>query len=506
MSRDNKISKRLLQGHPLFWAPIFSSDGNFYVSSGKGPGHSNLHAFTAEGELLWKSDPQTSLDDLDSYAIINAPVVDRNGHIYVGDINQLWAFYPDGKLKWVSDLTQYGIQYGFMTVVLSHKGSVGGISSNGKVIFLNAKDGKLKVPVLDLPGGQGPPAEDSPPRQLWADLMDPALKPIMFNLIQGWEMEVANTPALHPTLDRIYITAAGVEAGSGALYGIDLKKDRLEIAFTATMGGGSGTSPTVSHDGRQVYALDEAGHMVAIDAYTGKPLWETAEGGGGAASPSVGKDGRIYTASQSHLLAFRPDGSPDFNYAYDDFCADQIPAVSGLWKFIFSQPVAFIDSLLTISPKEGWLNIVCGHHLLLLPTKSKRTRVPIPLLSTIVPIDLNSGAPIGEPLIIPETSEGFILPTMDGGTIVTLSGAISSIYYHALNPLLPKRFEVPNEPQAGLLMLEPVSRADYARESLAWIREQSKAAHEKLSTEDRASALALLRETSLQRTATRATL
>ncbi len=506
MSRNNRISKRLLEGHPLFWAPISAPNGDFYVSSGKGPGHSNLHAFTADGELLWKSAPQESLDDLDSYAIINAPVVDRNGHIYVGDINQLWAFYPDGQLKWVHELTQYDIQYGFMTVVLSHGGAVGGISSNGKVIFLNSESGKLLVPVLDLPGGNGPPAADTPPRLLWAGLMDPELIPIMFNLIQGWEMEVANTPALHPSMDRIYITAAGIDGGTGALYGIDLKKDRLEIMFSAPMGGGSGTSPTVSHDGKQVYALDEAGKMVAIDAYTGKPVWETAQGGGGAASPSVGKDGKIYTASQNHLLAFSSDGTPVFNYSYDDFCADQIPAVSGLWKFFFSPPAAFVDSLLTVSAKEGWLNIVCGHHLLLLPNKSERTKVPIPLLSTVVAIDLESGAPLGDPLILPETSEGFIMPSLDGNTFVTLSGAISSIYYHALNPFLPQRFEVPNEPKAGLLLLEPVSRIEYASESLAWIQEQITAAQAKLSTGDRSSALHQLRESELQRSVTRATI
>jgi hypothetical protein len=245
--------------------------------------------------------------------------------------------------------------------------------------------------------------------------------------------------------------------------------------------------------------------MIAIDAYTGKPRWETTEGGGGAASPSVGPDEKIYTASQNHLLAFYPDGTPAFNYAYDDFCADQIPAISGFWKFFFSPPAAFVDSLLTVSAKEGWLNIVCGHHLLLLPDKSERTKVPIPLLSAVVAIDLESGAPLGTPLIIPETSEGFIMPSLDGNTFVTLSGAISSIYYHALNPFLPERFEVPNEPKAGLLILEPVSRVEYALESLAWVQERITETQAKLSKGDRSGALNHLRESELQRRATRAT-
>jgi outer membrane protein assembly factor BamB len=180
MSRENRIARRLLEGHPIFWPPISGPEGHLYVTSGKGPGHSNLHAFDGDGELLWKTPPQQST------------------------------------------------------------------------------------------------------------LMDPAILGFMFDLIQGWEMEVANTPALHPQTGRIYITAAGAEANSGVLYGIDVFNDRLEIAFQAPMGGGSGSSPAVSHDGRQVYALDEDGHMVAIDAGSGERLWQTPEGGGGSASPLDG--------------------------------------------------------------------------------------------------------------------------------------------------------------------------------------------------------------------------
>ncbi len=98
------------------------------------------------------------------------------------------------------------------------------------------------------------------------------------------------------------------------------------------------------------------------------------------------------------------------------------------------------------------------------------------------------------------------MPSLDGNTFVTLSGAISSIYYHALNPFLPQRFEVPNEPKAGLLILEPVSRTEYAREGLAWIQEKVTAAGARLAASDRNSALDLLRETTLQRKVTRATI
>jgi hypothetical protein len=254
MSRQNKVAKHLLQGHPIFWAPLSGPEGNYYVSSGKGLGASNLHAFDADGNLLWKSKKQQHLDDLDGWAIINAPVIASNGDIYVGDQNQLWAFEPDGEVKWIAELAQYGVDYGFMTAIFSPQGYVGGISSNGKVNFFKQSDGQLAMPVLDLPGG-GPEAPDKPPADLWKDLMDPELKSIMFNLIQGWGMEVANTPAVHPDTGRIYITVYGVEPGSGLLYGIDVYDDHMQIAFQTSMGQGSGTSPAISQDGKQVYAM-----------------------------------------------------------------------------------------------------------------------------------------------------------------------------------------------------------------------------------------------------------
>jgi len=506
MSRENRIAKHLLKGHPIFWPPLSGPDGVFYVSSGKGQGHSNLHAFDSQGELLWQSAPQQSLDDLDAFAIINAPVVARGGDIYVGDRNQLWAFRPGGAVKWVVDLAPHGVDWGFMTVVISPQGYVGGISTDGKVLFFRPEDGRLALPALDLPGGDGPPAEDTPPGSLWQDLMDPAIQPFMFNLIQGWEMEVANTPAVHPRSGRIYITAAGIEPGTGLLFGIDVHDDRLEIAFQAPMGGGSGTSPAVSHDGERVYALDEVGHMIAIDAHTGEKLWETSEAGGGSASPSVGPDGTIYTAFQDHLLAFRPDGTLAWRYEYNALCADHIPALTGFWSWIFSPPVAFVDSLFTVAEGDGRLNVVCGYHLELMPSRSERTLVPVPQKSLIVAIDLRDGSSVGAPLPIPETSEGFVTPTLDGNTFVTLSGAITSIFYHMLNPLLPERLEIPHEPKAGLLLLEPESRLELGREGLRGLQSRNAAARAALEAGAPDTARATLQRARLQLSATAAVL
>ena len=449
------VKKHFLEGHPVFFPPTIGLDGTAYVATGAPRGQSHLFAISSDGDVLWSAKPQESLEDLDSFAIMNAPTIDAEGDLYVGDRDQLWAFEPDGKVKWVVDLTQYGVDWGFMSVMLSRQRYIGGVTTNGKVLFFWSHDGKLAMPPLDLPGGAGPPAEDEPPEFLWKDLMDPDLIPFLFNLIQGWELEVANTPAIHPETGRLYITAAGATAGTGVLYGIDITDDALTIAFQAPMGGGSGTSPAISHDGTQVYAVDEAGRMIAIDAHTGRRLWQSEEGGGGSASPSVGSDETIYTPFQEQITAYTKDGDVKWKSSYNGVCRERLPDPGGVWNHVLSEPVAFIDSILTVGMKRGWMNVVCGYYLPKVLSRSDRTRVPIPQESLFVAFDLATGDPVGEPLVLPETSEGFVTPLPNGNAIVTTSGAISSIFYYMVNRILPERLQVDGPPKAGLLLLEP---------------------------------------------------
>jgi outer membrane protein assembly factor BamB len=455
LGTDFELKKHLLRGHPIFWAPTIGLDGTAYVVTGAPAGQSHLFAISPEGEILWAAEPQRSLDDLDSFAIMNAPTIDSAGDLYVGDRNQLWAFKPDGKVKWVTDLKAYGVDWGFMTVVLTQQGNVGGVTTDGKVLFFSSHDGSLAVPMIELPGGPGPAPEDEPPEFLWKDLMDPELIPFLFNLIQGWKLEVANTPALHPETGRLYITAAGRTPGTGVLYGIDITNTGISIAFEAPMGGGSGTSPAISHDGLSLYAVDELGRMVSIDAHTGKRLWQSKEGGGGSASPSVGEDETIYTPFQDHITAYDRSGRVRWERSFSDVCAKRLPEAGGIWSFVLSEPVAFIDSIVTVGMQRGWINVVCGYHLPKMLSRSERTRVPIPQQSLFVAFDLASGEPVGKPVLLPETSEGFVTPLPNGNAMVTTSGAISSIFYYMVNRILPDHLQVDGPPQAGLLLLEP---------------------------------------------------
>ena len=153
--------------------------------------------------------------------------------------------------------------------------------------------------------------------------------------------------------------------------------------------------------------------------------------------------------------AYTRDGQVRWEVSYSGICRKRLPAPGGMWNYILSEPVAFIDSILTLGVDHGWMNIVCGYHLPKFLSRSDRTRVPVPQESLFVTFDLGSGELVGEPLALPETSEGFVTPLPNGNVLVTTSGAISSIFYYMVNRILPKRLQVDGPPKAGLLLLKP---------------------------------------------------
>jgi hypothetical protein len=204
-----------------------------------------------------------------------------------------------------------------------------------------------------------------------------------------------------------------------------------------------------------VYAVDEFGRMISIDAHTGRRLWQSKEGGGGSASPSVGPDETIYTPFQDRITAYTKEGRVRWEKSYSELCKERLPEPGGVWSYVLSEPVAFVNSLLTVGMHHGWMAVVCGYHLPKFLSKSDRTRVPVPQESLFVTFDLATGELIDEPLVLPETSEGFVTPLPNGNVIITTSGAITSIFYYMVNRILPERLKVAGPPKAGLLLLEP---------------------------------------------------
>jgi len=446
-SLDLVQSFHVLEGAALWTPPTLGLEGQIYIASGRGPGTSHLHAFSREGALLWESPPQESLDDLDSAALISAPVVDADGDVYIGDANQFWAFHGDGQQKWVTDFTQLNIEGPFITGMICGE-YVGGISADGKVMLLRRADGKLALPVLDLPGGAGP---DGPaiPDALWADgLVDPAIRDRAWEILRGHRYEIANSPAVHPQTGRIFIIGAG-EAEEGRFYGIDVEPDRLRIDFATPVPPGSGTSPAISPDGARLYAMAN-GEMFAIDTESGKPLWTLAVNGQDA-SPSVARDDTVYALGGERLVAVDGKlGRLKWSADYSDFAASRLPEVWTRFGLLTTgKPVAFVDSVVTVTPNQLWTSLLIGYEVNLFGRRFTHA-----VETYLVALRPEDGA-VQRFYPIPDTSEGAITLTRDGDLILDILAAQASIaYYAGYQWLLPAVARV-EKPRAGLVGFRP---------------------------------------------------
>jgi len=445
-----------LDGATMFLSPTVGPEGHVYATTGRGEGYSHLHCFDRDGNLLWESAVQQSLDDLDYAASINAPIVDTEGDVYVGDLNQLWAFHPNGEVKWVTNIAELGATGHFVTPIFSKEGLVGGISTDGKVMFFDRETGLLAGSVLDLPGVPGPVGDAAPPGIMGGGLLEPSFIQPMWNLIWGKEIEVANTPAVSPETGRIFISAGGPTPESGVLYGIDTAPDGPTIAFTAPMGPGSGTSPALSPDSSLVYAADDAGVMYAVDAETGEVVWEMADTMA-AASPAVGPDGTVYSYSVSTIVALDgQDGTIKWKKDYDSFAEDYLPEPSTGFR------TSRVNCVLTLSPGIIWAAINADY-----ATEIAGQVAPIPHKSLLVAIDTADGTILGVSTLR-DTSSALTEPDADGVVYASLSGIANSVYYYALNPALPEDLRVTEKPLAGLVALRPLSFAAHTRGAIDW--------------------------------------
>ena len=441
-----RVAWESLDGAALWVGPTIGLEGNLYVSSGQGRGHSNLRALDFHGNLLWEAAPQQTLADLDHGAVINAPVIDADGHVYQADVNQLWSFTSSGDVRWVANLRAHGAKGQFVTPVFTQEGHVAGITTDGKLLAFDRATGRRVWSVFELPGRPGPPALDPPPGFNRGGMLAEEFRQTLWDITMGRVVVVGNTPSVHPVTGRIYITGGGASSEKGALYAIDTFEEGPTLAFTTPMGAGSGTSPAIGADGALVYAADGSGNMVAVDAETGGVAWR-ADGVQGAASPSVGPDGTVYSFSGSSIVALEgATGKLAWSKSYDGLASELLPAPA------FGRLRGNIDSLLTLTDGPGhailWACINLGVEL------PGPTPFALPQLVVVAAIDARDGRVLGT-TPIRDTSSAFVVPGPGGRLYVSLAGVTTSSIYYALNEQLPAALRWTAPPKAGLVALEP---------------------------------------------------
>lgn len=438
---------RALEGAGIVVAPVVASDGRLFVTTGRGAGQASLHALSPDGDVVWETDA------VDSGAVLSAPVLDEDGDVYVGDVDEFHAYHPDGRRKWVATLAEYGARGPFVTGIIVGD-RVGGITVHGQAMLFERASGALAMPVLELPGGASPLGPV--PGFLWRNgLVDPDLRTLLLEALLGYRYEVTNTPAVHPETGRIYLMAAGPTVEEGAFYGIDVVDDdagapSMRIAFATPTAPGTGTSPAISPDGRRVYAFGGKGEIFAIDADTGEVVFERAVGGM-QASPAVAPDGSVYVMAERWLRKLDgATGDEIWSREYDALARDELPAVSRLWPFVRTgEPVARLDSVVTVTPNAVWAVLLCGYELRIAGRDLvQATR------SFLVSIDPRTGALLhARPL--PDTSEGVVSVGREGELYVDLLAIQASVAAEA-----PYRFLLPGAlrppaPRGGIVAFAP---------------------------------------------------
>jgi outer membrane protein assembly factor BamB len=488
----------VLDGAALINPGVIGADGTRFVTSARGPGYSHLHAFSADGELLWQSPVQKSETDLDAMAGFNAPVIGPGGDLYIGDGNQFWAFHADGSVKWVVPLPERDKP--FVYQIISAQGFVGGITVAGKVLFYQLDDGRLAIPAFQLPPGVSAARGPSLPGLWQGGLMHETVIELFKQIAFGYGVQVANAPAVHPVTGRVFITAAGPmqgEAHSGVLYGLDVKPTGIEIGFATPMGGGSGTSPALSADGSFVYSADGEGQMLSVDTRTGKVVW--AARGEGLLSPAIADDGTILTGdifAAPTVVALNPgDGARKWAKSYDDYAASRLPVLEPHPpEFPSGQPVARLVSVISASANAVWVGMNLGYDY---HQPGSGLTLPVPHITVVCALRPQDGTLL-DCVDVRDTVEGMINIGTAGRLSVSHTSIFGSFFYHGLNPLLPQRYRSPMVPVGGLTALEPESFCEQAVLELGQVDQFLSELDGALAAGDQAGALHLATRASIQ--------
>jgi len=89
-------NRRWFRSMPRVTSPVVGSDGTIYVCDGEGYYWRSLSALTPQGMLRWSCD---------HVGLEFAPALDTDGTIYAAARDSLFAFRPDGTIKWIAQLS-----------------------------------------------------------------------------------------------------------------------------------------------------------------------------------------------------------------------------------------------------------------------------------------------------------------------------------------------------------------------------------------------------------------
>lgn len=264
--------------------PTSDPEGRVYLTDNAGPCH--LQALDgATGERVWCT------EELDLGAAISSALLDREGRVFVADSQALHAFDRDGRLLWESPIV--GVP---LSAQLTPGGHVVLVTNIGQVHVVDRDTGEKVVPVRELIPGRGFTLAES----LW-----PCARGLP-------GCPSANTIAVHPETGRIFLTWWEPGAAQASVRALDLDVDGDPAITDAwsndALPNGSGSSPTLSADGRRLYVTDGVDSLHALDVEDGSIVWSFPIGWNAGGSPSVSPDGLVMPAGAGATLAIADEG------------------------------------------------------------------------------------------------------------------------------------------------------------------------------------------------------
>jgi PQQ-like domain len=431
---DSYTDWQALDHQSVLAAPASGTDGQLFVATGRAAGSSNLHAFDIDGELLWESEPWSGTTGVDSCAVLSTPIVDTEGDLYVSDCDQLWAYRPDGELKWVAELPAAPADSPFatnplhpnnlLTAFFTLDGDVAGVTLFGQVVTFDRADGTPLGEPLQLPSVPSTRSEDppTPPTMFSEGEMDPDMKDVMWQVAFGGSVVSANTPAVSADTGRVFVVAGADDPENGVVYGLDIDAGEVTIAFTTPVGVGSGCSPTLSPDNAYAYTCDAAGTLYSIDTEDGSIQW-SVDAQSEAGSVAVAADGSIYVLVRNGTYAaYSPDGEKlwDADFSTIEDPLPENPAI-GEKKLVGGGNPTVVD--------EGRALVVALNRTHVYAVAGKTPNVPI--IAELVELDAVTGKATRTITRLANPTEG-ILHVGPDGTIVSTQGGI---YTTSLAPL-----------------------------------------------------------------------
>ncbi|MEZ5501524.1 MAG: hypothetical protein R3E50_02285 [Halioglobus sp.] len=272
------------------------------------------------GKRLWSLPNKGDTRGAGAPLILATPGETSPQTIYHATYHWAWAVTPRGEVLWhkPTGLTYAGadIPHAWGVNYVPQFDALTVVTGNGAIAVLARATGEslLDAP-FKLPGEPAAetvrhmPAQwilqrgDELARQRFGDMpVADGLFSAMVRIIYGAGSEVSNFYAVDPNTGRLFVAATapdevdgskdGVSA-IGALYALDLvpSGDHLALAIGARydFDGGTGSTPTVSNDGKRLYITDENGNVMALNRDL-QEIWRINVGEQVAASVAVAAD------------------------------------------------------------------------------------------------------------------------------------------------------------------------------------------------------------------------